>query len=209
MKPITYNWHKENVRRQTGQQRGTNISLRPGLGTRQLDQRTTAGGPTGTAIAPGSVNGDQLGNIMISTPHNLQSSMLPNVSDATVWIQTFGGGNTTVDAQVYGAGGSSSASGMVTVTRPDSSQIVLPYYHQGHNFGSSGVTVYAMFYYDIWALTWRVLWQNTQFSAAQFSLAQGDSMIPFVANPNDSNVGMITGTGGTYTKTLTGPGFFR
>lgn len=206
---MQYNWRRENMRRASGQQRGINVSLRPGLGARQLDQRTQAGGPTGTAIGTGAINGPNLGTILISTPHNLQSSILPNISDATVWIQTYGAGNTTVDAQVYGAGGSTSASGMVTVTRPDTSTIVLPYYHQGHDFGSTGVTVYALFYYDIWAKTWRVLWQNSQFSAAQFALAQGDSMIPFVANPYDANVGMVTGTGGTYTKSLTGPGFFR
>ena len=206
MKPIDYNWRRENMRRQSGQQRGINASLRPGLGARQLDQRTTAGGPTGTAIAPNSIGGDQLSSILISTPHNLQSSILPNVSDATVIVQTFGSGNTTVDSYVYGAGGSSSA---VSVTRPDGSVMSVPAYHAGHDFGATGVTVYGMFYYDIWAKLWRVLWQSSQFSAGQFALAQGDSMVPFVANPHDASIGMVTGTAGTYTKSLTGPGFFR
>ncbi len=208
-------WHRKSLQLQNQNQRGTNQSSGlDSIGPRAIDRNTQVGGLTGGGIGNKSINTDQAGNIQRSTHLNLQHSILPLVSDATIMIETFNSPNFTADIQIHGAGGTLSA---VTVIRPDNS-ILLCHpagsgtgWDLGFDFVSSSA-VYIQAYFDVFfdgAGNGRYVanWQGTPFNGTQLASSFADSRVPTVYTPIQTNTGLVAGVSGSYTLTFTGPGF--
>ncbi len=140
--------------------------------------------------------------------------MLPLVTDATLFIQTFTAPNYTVDIRVYGAAGSGTA---VTLNRPDGTQMLChpagsgTGWDLGSNFGSSSA-VYVQVYFDVFfdgAGNGRYVanWHRTPFNAIQLASGFADNRCPLASTPAQTNTGLTAGTSGTYSIVLSGPSF--
>lgn len=191
--------------------RGTNVNSNRGQSIRGIDKNLIAGGNTAGQIGNDAIADGQLGNVLSSTHLNLQHSILPLVSDVTVKITT-NNSNNIADIQIYGVGGIGT---VVSVYRPDQSILscspVLTTTQQ-HNF-STPQTVYCLVYYDVFHDAngngkFVAVWKTSAFTAAELAIAYQDNRIPIVANPVNTKTGLTSGTLGTYTQTLAGPGGF-
>jgi hypothetical protein len=202
-------WHRKSLQITNQNLRGTNASSgRSSVGPRGIDKAIQVGGKTGGGIGVNAVNTDQLGNIQTSTHLNLQHSILPLVSDATIVITTTNATH-TADIQIYGAGGVGTN---ISIYRPDGSIMLSPPVlatTQSHDFGSTGVSVYIQVYYDVFhdALgngKFIAVWSSSAFTAPQLNVAFQDAKVPFLASPGNTNTHLATGTAGTYTNTTFG-----
>ncbi len=203
-------WHRKALQLQNQNLRGTNQSSGlSSIGPRAIDKGVQVGGLTGGGIGAKAINTDQVGNIQTSTHLNLQHSVLPLVSDATIMVETFSSPNFTADIQIYGIGGVTTP---IAVHRPDGSIIsCFPAgagtgWDLGHDFVVSN-SVYLQVYYDVFfdgAGNGRfvAVWKNTPFSAAELAIAFKDGKIPFLSTPGNTNTHLTAGTSGTYTNSI-------
>ncbi len=203
-----HDWSRKALQKQNQNLRGTNQSSgRSAVGPRGLTKGIQAGGLTGGGIGQDAINTDQMGNVQTSSHLNIQHSVLPLVSDATIVI-TANGSNNTVDIQIYGVGGIGTH---ISVNRPDQSIMLCPPVlttTQSHNF-TSPHSVYCLVYYDVFhdALgngQFVVLWKTVPFTAIELATAYQDGKIPFLASPSSTITGLTSGTAGTYTQSLFG-----
>jgi len=208
-----YDWARRIVQKQNQNLRGTNQSSGLGsVGSRGIDKGIVAGGLTGGGIGKNAINTDQAGNIQTSTHLNLQHSVLPLVSDATILVTTFNSPNFTADIKIYGLAG---VLAPVSVYRPDGSVILChpagagTGWDLGHDFVTSN-SVYLMVYFDVFfdgAGNGRfvAVWKTTPFSATELTAAFRDGRIPFLATPGNTNTNLTAGTSGTYTNNVFAP----
>jgi hypothetical protein len=209
-----YDWNRRIIIKQNQTQQGTNQSSGRSVGSRGIDKGILAGGLTGGGIGKNAINTDQAGNIQTSTHMNLQHSILPLVSDATLFIQTFNSPNFTTDVRIYGVGGSGTA---VLLNRPDGTQMLChpagsgTGWDLGSNFGSASA-VYAQVYFDVFFDgagngRYRCNFQGSPFNSLQLASGFGDNRYPIASTPSKTNTGLMTGTAGTYSIVLSGPAF--
>ncbi len=206
-------WHRKAAQLLNQTLRGTNQSSgRSSVGNRGIDKGVIAGGLTGGGIGPDAINTDQIGNIHTSSHLNVQHSVLPLVSDVTVKI-TANNSNNTVDIEIYGVGGTGTE---VSVYRPDQSILLCPPVlttTQQHNF-TTPHSVYCLVYYDVFHDNlgngkFVAVWKTSAFTAIELATAYQDNRIPILATPTSTNTGLTSGTTGTYTQVLAGPGSFN
>ncbi len=210
-----FDWHRATVKKANQNLRGTNQSSgRSSVGSRGIDKGIVAGGLTGGGIGSDAINTNQMGNVQTSSHLNLQHSVLPLITDATLFLQTFTAPNYTVDIRVYGAAGSGTA---VTLIRPDGTQMLChpvgsgTGWDLGSNFGSSSA-VYAQVYFDVFFDgagngRYRANFQGVPFNALQLASGFGDNRFPLASTPSHTNTGLTAGTSGTYSIVLSGPSF--